>query len=228
MEEGGGRRVSVGAVVALLGCAAVVASFFLPWLASGTAEQEVLSPGDLRAIEESVREMGPEAEEAVAIVTRIRAGEAATGREWHHVLGFVLDHAEAQRDLAEKELRVLRVAHVSLGVLPWMAGLLALALLVGRLRPPASPVIALLFVLGLLIGGLAGLLWLGASIEARENALEDSGMLGAGLKALAVGALACLLGALVGVTRKTWWRGWGLGLLLAAALAVGTVLHVQG
>lgn len=224
------RPFSFWALVALLACLAIAASWFLPWLALGAAERSDLGvgEGDLRVLEDAARKEGPEAEAMLDLVGRLRAGEAATGREWLSLLSFAMESAAARASFEPREERAFRVAYLSLAALPWLAAALALALLLGRLRVMGSLPIACLFALGLLVGGLGGLVWLGASMEARDRAAENLAHLGLGLKALAAGGLACLLSSLLGVTSRTWWRGWGLGLLLAAGLAVGVVLYVRG
>ena len=221
---------SFWALIACLGCAAVAASFFLPWLALGAGEQSDLgvSQGDLRALEDAARKEGGETPEVLALVRRIRAGEPITGRAWKTLLGWTVDHAEAQARLEPREVRAFRAANVALGALPWLAALLALLLLGNRLRRMPAAAIGALFLVGLLLGGLAGLLWLGASVQAQEHAAQNAAHLGLGMQVLAVGGLACLAAALFGVSRRTWWRGWGLGLALCAAIVAGVVLYVRG
>lgn len=230
MNETKTRSFSLWALVAVAGCAALVASFFLPWLALGSAEREDLgvSQGDLRALEEAARSQGKDTEAVVALVRRIRDGDPATGREWHQLLGWSLEHAEARRNLEPREVRAFRAAHTALAALPLVAALLAVLLLLDRLRTMRASVIAVLFVLGLVLGGLGGLLWLGASVQAKEHATQTIALLGFGLKLLATGGLACLIAALFGITRDTWLRAWALGILLSTALVVGTVLYVRG
>jgi hypothetical protein len=224
------RTFSFWALLGCAGCAAIAVSWFLPWLALGDGERRDLGvgQGDIRALEDAARERGPEAEAVVALVRSLRAGEPATGREWLSLFAFAVDHASAREDLEPREERVFRASHLFLAALPWVAGALALLLLADRLRRLGAPAIAGLFTVGLVLGGLGGLVWLGASLHARERAAENVAHLGVGLKVLAAGGLACFLAALFGVSARTWWRGWGLGVLLSAALVAGTVLYIRG
>ncbi len=224
------RRFSIWALVACLGCAAIGTSTFLPWLALGERQREDLgvSEGDLRALEEAAAGAGAEATEAVALLQRLRRGAAATGREWLSLIRWSLAHAEARQTLEPREQRVFNVSAWALGVLPFLGGGLALALLLDRWRSLTSWALGLLLVQGLLLGGLAGLVWLGASVHARERGAQNAGHVEIGLHLLALGGGACLLAALFGVTRRTWWRGWGLGLLLGAVVSFGVTAYVRG
>ncbi|MGQ0612363.1 MAG: hypothetical protein ACT4PV_01235 [Planctomycetaceae bacterium] len=217
---------SLMAVLALLGSLAIVAAFFLPWIGmTDEVRRELsLSRPDLERMEREVKaETG--GERAGRATRLLLDGGSPNGLEWVAILGFVVRKADDQA-LAPRERRVFQVSLGSLRALPWIAGGLALLLLLLRLRPMAAPLLACLFAVGLVLGALGGLLWLGASQKAKEAAGQGE-LLGFGLKLLAGGGGAVFLASLFGVRATNWWKAYLLGLLLIAGMATAAVMYIR-
>jgi len=224
------RRFSFWALVAFLGCAAITVSWFLPWLALGAREHDDLGVAarDLPSFEEAASKHGGDGAEVIGLIRRVRAGDPISGNEWSRLYGSVLQEAEARERLQPSDVRVFTVSRGVLLAIPWAAAALALLLLLDRLRTLGSWAVGSMFGLGLLLGGLAGLVLLGAMAQAREQGEDTLAHVGIGIHVLADGGIACLLAALFGVTKRTWWRGWALGLLLCAAILGASVCYVRG
>jgi hypothetical protein len=112
--------------------------------------------------------------------------------------------------------------------LPWVAAALGAWVLLCRLRPLPSLLLAAVFTTGTLVGGLAGLLWVGMSEAGRRRIQDNPGELGVGLQIVTVSAALAILAAIFGVRRSNWWLAYllSLGLTLGALIAFAS--HVRG
>ncbi len=216
---------SLMAVLALFGSLAIVAAFFLPWIGmTDDVRRELnLSRPDLERMEREIKAQTGD-ERAGRAMRLLLDGGSPNGLDWVALLGFVVRRADDEA-LAPRERRVFEVSLDALRALPWVAGGLALLLLLLRLRPMAAPLLACLFAVGLVLGGLGGLLWLGASQKAKEAAGQGE-LLGLGLKLMAGGGGAVFLASLFGVRAENWWKAYLLGLLLVAGMATAAVLYI--
>ena len=106
---------------------------------------------------------------------------------------------------------------------PELEALLAL----GRLRKPGFLPLTLALTIAILIGGLAGLLVLGSSQQAKDAVARDPQVLGVGIYAIALGGLATFLGGLFAVRRGTWWKAYLLTIVAVASAILGVAAYVK-
>jgi hypothetical protein len=221
-------RVSLAAVLALVGSLGVVAGSFLPWFDVPRAERDgfVLARED---VDRWGREAAAGGEDGTA-VDRARewlGGAPLDGWGWLAVSRFAVEHASAQ-GLEAREVRAWRVAIGAGWALPVAAGLLAILLLVGRLRPMTTGVLATCVLLALAVAALATLLLSGASAAARAAARDDPRVLGAGALVLAGSGAALFVAALLGGDRRTGLRAWAFAAGLAVLAVLATGIYVAG
>lgn len=221
-------RTAVTSVVALVGAIGVVVGFFLPWLDLPQEErgQMGFTRGDVERWERTATDR-PKDEGPVVLAQGWLDGGSLDGSGWLAVLRLGVDHGQ-DRGIEAREVRAWRVAIVALRALPFAAGLLAALLLLGRLRPMSTGVLAACLLVAIAVVALAALVALGASERARAAVLLRPFALGSGL--LMIGASGpLLLGAgLLGARRGTWWKAWLLALGLTVLAVLGTGIYVTG
>jgi hypothetical protein len=221
-------RISWAAVVALLGSLGVLLGVFLPWfdLPQEEREQFVLNRSQLDRWERDAVAKGRDTV-AVARGREWLTGGTLHGWGWLSVSDVALDHADEQ-GVEAREVRAWRAAIAAGRALPFVAGLLALVLVLGRLRPMTSGVLASSLLVALCVAAIAALVATGASPSAREALGKTPRVLGlGGLLFLGSGAVLALA-ALLGGTWRARWRGWALAVALAVLAVLATGIYVAG
>jgi hypothetical protein len=206
------RRLSLATMLAFLGLAAMTVGWFLPWIARVDVEGVGISDADVRRLDERAKEEGVP-DDVTTVVKRVAAHDAVSGRDLSVLGRFWVDR---EKSLTPREQRGWALGLAVLAWGPWALGASALLLLLGGWRKPSSPVAALVLTAATLVGGFAGLMWIGSSQQAKDAVAHDPQVLGVGIYAIALGGLAAFLGGLFAVRTSTWWKAY-----LLAALAVG-------
>ena len=219
-------RFRLTAVSGILAAAALVASYFLPWIVIPEAERPRLHAALAPGIDEESAAHPALADQHKILLAQVDKGRL-TGLDlflyarssW--ALNRLLEGADPL-DRADPRpwvvQRTFLLAAIVFAVLPVSALVAVIALLLGRFRRVGAPTLALLIVSGG-IGAALTTAWLRFWI-----ALSDAALIGDGLK-LALGAsVAQTLVGLLGVTTRTWWRVYvgslaSLGVLGALAWA---------
>ena len=214
---------SFATVLAFLGLLAMAAGWFLPWLAHVTVGGLGASKGDLEHLEENAKKEGVP-DDVVGVIKRMLANEAVSG---HDLATFGRYYLDQQENLEPKERRGWTLGLAVLRWAPWAALAAAVLLALGRLRKPNSLTLTLVLSIALLIGGFAGLIWLGASDEAKKAVEADPKVLGVGIYAIALGGLVAFLGGLLAVRRGTWWKAYLLTIAVVVASVMGAVAYVD-
>jgi hypothetical protein len=217
--------LSFATIFAFLGLLAMAAGWWLPWVAELDVGGIGVTRSDLERIERDAARQGAP-EDVAAAIRRMVASEAVSGTDLALLGRWYVDAPES--DLEPKERRAWDLGLVVLRWAPWAALGAAALLALARLRKPPAPVLSAVIVLAVLVGGLAGLLWLGASQQAREAVAKNPTVLGAGVHAVTLGGLAALLGACFAVRSSNWWKVHLLAFATLAATIWWAVQRVQG
>jgi hypothetical protein len=221
-------RLSWASALALLGAIGLAVGSFLPWfdVPSGEREDFVLNRSQLERWEKE------------AVLASRDASPIVRGREWLgggslNAWGWLalsrraIEHA-GERGIEAREVRAWNVAIGGAHALPFAAGLLALVLAFGRLRPMGTGAVATCLLLALAVAAIGALLVLGASENARASMAQSPRTLGLGGLAFAASGAALGLAGLSGGTWSRRWRGWLLALGLAISAVLGTGIYVAG
>ncbi len=194
--------LSIATLLAFVGLLAIAAGWFLPWLARIDVGAVGVSRADLERLDAEARRDGVPAD-VVAVARRMLKNEAVNG----HDLSVLGHHfVREAKDLPPRERRGWTLGLATLRYAPWAAAAAALCLLLGRLRKPGSLALTLALTVALLVGGFAGLMWLGSSQQAKDAVADDPQVLGLGIHAIALGGLTALLGGLFALRTSTWWK----------------------
>ncbi|MCC7140142.1 MAG: hypothetical protein IT460_17105 [Planctomycetes bacterium] len=217
------RGMSFATLLAALGLAAVLVAWMLPWIHPDSASRERLGLARYsRAdIDEQIRREGLEGR-AADVARRFALEEMLTGFDLAAAAQLAVDR-ESSSSSPEERRGFSLFARVG-GLLPWGAGLLALALFLGRLRPTGALLGGLVIAFGLVLGGFAGLLLLGMSQSAREETGRLAFELSSGVSVAAIGGAVALL---AGFFSPRWGRRW-LSVLVAVVLVVGAGFAIAG
>lgn len=222
--------VSRAAVVGVLGAAAwVLAYFVLPWITFTPAQRERLRA----ALEPSlVRLEARDAETAERyrdLLADVQHGGALSGRDLHRYAraaaalhrsleGEAPDGPALDRSTVIQ--RALPLAAALLAGLPAASAVAALLLLARSLRRPGSLALTVLVVTGT-VGSALSLSW-----ERWADALGSDVLRGTGLSTALAASLAMASAGLFGVKAGTWWKVYGLSLLLLAGGGLAAWAHV--
>src|SRR5690606_19989326 len=142
-----------------------------------------VSAADLRRLAEEGKTAGVPAD-VVAVTRRMLENEAVSGID----LGILGRYRlEQEKHLEPRERRGWTLGLAELRGAPWVTGSSAVLLAFGRMRKPGTLPLTLALTVALLVGGFAGLLWLGSSQQAKDAVAEDPKVLGLGIYAIAVG-----------------------------------------
>ena len=217
-------RTSFMTVLAFLGLVAMAAGWFLPWIAKIDVGGISMSRADLETLEANAKKEGV-SESVTAVAKRMLANEAVSGRDLAVLGEYRIDKEGASIDPKERRGWTVALAVLTYG--PWVLGAIALLLLLGRLQKPSFPVLTLVLSVALLVGGFAGLLWLGASVKAKEGDATEPLVLGIGIYAIALGGAAALLGGLFAVRSSNWWKAYLLTIIVVVAAVWGSVAYVN-
>lgn len=216
-------RITVTAVLAMVACAGVAVGFYLPWFGMSVDVRQAtgVTQAQLdRYIEES------KADARVAgVCRRVAAGDLLSGTEWVTFFEWALSR---EGSFQPEEARALRLVLAVLKGLPWFAAALAAWALLHRLRAMPSPLLALLILLGLAFGVTGGLLWVGASVQAKEELQANPLLFGMGLRVVTCGGLLALLCGIFGVRLRNLLPTYLLALLLAASGGVAAYWMIHG
>jgi|GEM_PF-3587458 len=223
--------LSRAAVVGLLASLAwAVAYFALPWItftpAQGVRVRAALEP-ELVLLEQRDPET---AERYRDLMLDVQDTGALTGRDLHRyaraaaalnrgLQGTPPSGASSERTWVVQ--RALPFVAAVLAGLPAVSALVVLLLLARGLRTPGTLVLTLLVVVGT-VGSALALAW-----ERWADSLATDVPRGAGLSTALAASLAQVSAGMFGVKSKTWWRVYGLALLILAAGAWAGWAHVM-
>jgi len=213
------KPLSVSKVVAALGGALLLASFFLPLVSASGREdvrREVFGVQGLRAQIEAQRELAavqPLIEPAVEAIERFT--ETPSLRNLSSVAAASTELLDTAADLGAPQAKEMRQASTLLGIarlclwfLPLVGAVQLLVPLVTRMRGYAGfPGLVARFFFGLGFALLAMVPLLGAPSDQQAN-------IGPAVWALLVGSLLMMVASVAGVTRSNWW------MVLLADLAI--------
>lgn len=216
-------RTSFATTLAFLGLLAIVAGWFLPAITDIHMGGAGATRADLDRLEADAKEKGVP-DDVVAAAKHMRANEAISVRDFVVVGRWVFDKAEG---LEPKERRAWNLVLLVGTWTPWVALGAAALLALGRLRKPGFLPLTLALTIAILIGGLAGLLVLGSSQQAKDAVARDPQVLGVGIYAIALGGLATFLGGLFAVRRGTWWKAYLLTIVAVASAILGVAAYVK-
>ena len=218
-------KTSFATVLAFLGLVAIAAGWFMPWIAKINVSGVAMSRADLHTLEDQARKEGVPADVA-GVVKRMLANEAVSGRDLAVMGRFWID-LDDQKELDAKERRGWTLGLAVLTWAPWVAAGVAALLLLGRLRKPSFPVLTLVLTVAILVGGFAGLVWLGSSEAAKNAVADDPQILGVGVYAIALGGAAAFVGGVLAVRSSTWWKAYLLTIVAVVASIMGAVAYVD-
>lgn len=204
------RPLSVTKIVASLGGALLLASFFLPMVSVGDAgdmNRELFGVRDLRKQIEASREMQavqPLIEPALQEIERFTAtpslknlsGVAGASRE---VLDAAASLGAPQAAEMRKASEILGMARLGLWLLPLVGLVQLVSPALSRMRGHAgAPGLVARFVFGLIFALVALMPLLG---------VEEShqGKIGPAVYALLIGSCLMMGASVFGVTRRNWW-----------------------
>jgi len=216
-------RTSFMTVLAFLGLLVMAAGWYLPWLAHVEINGIGASRASLQQLEENAKKEGIP-DDVTAVIKRMLANEAVSGSD---LSTFGRYYVDKQDDLTPKDRRGWTLGLAVLRFAPWAAVAAAVLLALGRLRKPGFLTLTLVLSIAILIGGFAGLLWLGASEQAKDAVTTDPKVLGVGIYAIALGGLAAFLGGLFAVRTCTWWKAYLLTIAVVVGAVVGAVAYVD-
>ena len=216
------RPLSLATLLAFLGLVAIAAGWFLPWVARMDVGGIGVSGSDLTRLDGQARKEGAP-EEVVAVIRRMRENEAVSGNDFAVLGRFWLDK---DTTVEARERRGWTLGLAVMRWAPWVTAAAALLLLLGRVRKPGSLVLTLVLSVAILVGGFAGLMWLGSSQQAKDSVATDPKVLGLGIYAIAIGGLAALLGGLFAMRTSTWWKVLLLTVLAVTGVIVACVQYV--
>jgi hypothetical protein len=228
METAPTARTSFATVLALVGTLAILAGWFLPWMSmtDRVAESMKFTQSDLEALDKNATAQGMD-ESSREALKHLVSRQAINGRDWAGIANFILE-SDTQRPTDPVGVRGLRLAVTVLRWTPWAVGAIALFLLLGMLRKPSFPVVALVLTVGFLLASAAGLICLGASENAKKSGGEEAAVLGMGIYAIIVGGSLATLGGLFAVKSSTWWKAYLLTIILVVGVIWGSIAYVQG
>ncbi len=210
-------------VLAFLGLLAITAGWFLPAIADIRLGGGGASKADLERLESDAKKNGI-SDDVVASLKRMQANEAVSARDFEVVGSYYVEKTEG---LDPKERRGWTLALAVLRWTPWAALGAAALLALGRLRKPGFLTLTLVLSIAIVVGGMAGLLVLGSSQQAKDAVAADPKVLGVGIYAIALGGLAAFLGGLFAVRRGTWWKAYLLTIVVVAAVVMGAMAYVD-
>jgi len=216
------RPLSFATLLAFLGLVAIAVGWFLPWVARMDVGGIGVSGSDLTRLDEQARKEGAP-EEVVAVIRRMRENEAVSGNDFAVLGRFWLDK---DTTVVARERRGWTLGLAVMRWAPWVTAAAAALLLLGRMRKPGSLVLTLVLSVAILVGGFAGLMWLGSSQQAKDSVATDPKVLGLGIYAIAIGGLAALLGGLFAMRASTWWKAILLTVLAVTGVIVACVQYV--
>ena len=215
-------RPSFATILAFAGLVAIAVGWALPWFGAVDVAPVGADRVELRAFADGAKNGVPE--DVSAVARRVLDGASVSGNQLATLGRFWLGRRggidPVERRAWTAGLLVLRLA-------PWTAAAAALLLLLGRLRRPASPVLAWTLFVAASVLGFAGIVGLGASENARRAVIEDPSRLAVGVWSIAGGIVTAILGGLAAVTRKTWWRAYLLAFVLVVASIAAIWLWVR-
>jgi len=212
-------RTSFWAVVGLLGCLAVAAGFFLPWMTLTKEARQALSltREELKQVEAQVAADTDDARVAEA-AKKLLADEPVGGPDWIAIARWQMRKDGGPK--SEQDRHAQDLLFWWLQATAFAAGGVGLLILLSRARALAAPVLALLAVVGALYGGPAAYGWYAAWQRTAVDVAADKVTVGLGAQAVAVGGCLMALAGLLGVSLRNWWKTYLLVVLLAAGLLV--------
>lgn len=211
-------------MIGVLACAAWLVGYFLPWITFTPAQRETVREAFAPRID-ALEATWPEHAARYRVLLAEATGKGAlTGLDLHlyaraaHGLNLDLQGAPPPDRAAERPWvvqRMFRGVAVLLAFLPLASTLLLLVLVARRVRT-GPLLLATLVVVGCL-GGTLGIVWTRVA-----EALSADVLRGTGLALVLASSLAQACTGLFSVTRRTWWRVYGLALLGLALVATVT------
>lgn len=214
--------LSIATLLAFVGLLAIAAGWFLPWLARIDVGAVGLSRADLERLDANAKRDGVP-ERVTEVARRMLENHAVNGND----LAILGQHFVGEaKDLPPRERRGWTLGLATLRWAPWAAAAAALGLLLGRLRKPGALALAFALTVAILVGGFAGLMWLGASEQAKDAVADDPRVLGLGIHAIALGGLTALLAGLFAMRTSTWWKVVPLTGLAVAGVVIACVRYV--
>lgn len=226
------KPLSVSKVVAALGGALLLASFFLPMVSDAGREdvrRELFGTRGLRAQIEAQRELAPVQpliEPAVQAIERFV--ETPSLRNLSSVASASTELLNTAADLGAPEAKEMRQAATLLGLarlclwlLPLVGAVQLLVPAVTRMRGYAGfPGLVARFLFGLWFALLAMVPLLGASQSQQDH-------IGPAVWALLVGSLLMMATSVAGVTRSNWWMVLLADLAILGATVGGLVAFAE-